>query len=227
MIPERRQRLRTTFAKGEEIKYISHLDLMRLWERALRRAGVPLAYSKGFNPRPRISLAAPLPLGFTGRAELMDVLLTRPTSPLDFARRVRAALPPGLDIVSAEEVYIKLPALQTQVRWSEYRAAVASDEGLEEMEGRVERILAAETLPHLKKRKGRRQEYNLRPLIEALWIEGGGEGLYILGMRLRTEAQATGRPDEVLKALGLGHCPWAIERIRLVTAGEERLQNGF
>ncbi len=227
MRPERRHRLRIAFAKGEEIKYISHLDLMRLWERALRRARVPLAYSKGFNPRPKISLAAPLPLGFTGRAELMDVLLTRRTSPLDFAKRVRAALPPGLNIVSAEEVYIKLPALQTQVRWSEYRATVASDEGLEEMERRVEQILAADALPRLKKRKGREREYDLRPLIEALWIEGEREGVYILRMRLRTEAQATGRPDEVLEALGLGDRPWAIERIRLVTVGEERLQMGF
>jgi radical SAM-linked protein len=75
------QRLRVKFSRGDEIKFISNLDLMRLWQRALRRAGMPLAYSEGFNPHPRISLAAPLPLGVTGEAELMDIVLSRPVSP--------------------------------------------------------------------------------------------------------------------------------------------------
>ncbi|MFQ5886684.1 MAG: TIGR03936 family radical SAM-associated protein, partial [Anaerolineae bacterium] len=61
---KRGQRIRITFSKGEEIQYISHLDMMRLWKRTLRRANLPLAYSKGFNPQPKISIAAPLPVGF-------------------------------------------------------------------------------------------------------------------------------------------------------------------
>ncbi len=66
-------RLRIRFKRGEEIKFISHLDLIRVWQRAFRRAGVVLAYSEGFNPHPRISLASPLALGITADAELMDV----------------------------------------------------------------------------------------------------------------------------------------------------------
>ncbi len=68
------QRLRTSFSRGEELKFLSHLDLMRLWERAFRRAGISLASSEGFTPHPRISLAAPLSVGTTGQAELMDVI---------------------------------------------------------------------------------------------------------------------------------------------------------
>ena len=64
-------RLRLKFSRGEKLKYLSHLDLMRLWERALRRAGLPAAYSEGFSPHPRISLASPLAVGVTSRAELM------------------------------------------------------------------------------------------------------------------------------------------------------------
>jgi len=71
------QRLRIKFSRGEEIKYISHLDLMRCWERALKRADVPLMYSEGFSPHPRISLAAPLALGVTSEAELMDITVSR------------------------------------------------------------------------------------------------------------------------------------------------------
>ena len=67
------QRLRIRFRRGPELKYISHLDIMRLWHRALQRAGISLAYSQGFNPHPKISLAAPLALGITSEAELMDI----------------------------------------------------------------------------------------------------------------------------------------------------------
>ncbi|KPK23033.1 MAG: hypothetical protein AMJ70_04475, partial [Dehalococcoidia bacterium SG8_51_3] len=71
------QRLRIKYCRGEELKYISHLDIMRLWQRALNRAGISLAYSEGFHPHPKISLAAPLAIGVTSEAELMDVTLTR------------------------------------------------------------------------------------------------------------------------------------------------------
>ena len=69
-------RLRVKFKRGLEVKLISHLDIIRLWHRALRRAGVELAYSEGFSPHPKISLAAPLALGVTSQAELMDVFIT-------------------------------------------------------------------------------------------------------------------------------------------------------
>ena len=67
------QRLRIRFSRGEELKFISHLDIVRLWERALRRARVQLAYSEGFSPHPKISVAAPLSVGTTSDAELMDI----------------------------------------------------------------------------------------------------------------------------------------------------------
>ncbi len=212
MPPETRQRLRVTFAKGEPIKYISHLDLMRAWERALRRAQVPLAYSEGFNPRPKITIAAPLPVGFTGRGEVMDVVLLRRTSPYNFAKRLKPHLPPGLEILSVEEVYLRLPSLPSQMRHAEYRVVVESGETLAEMEERVERVLSAQSLPRRRERKGKVTEYDLRPLIDDLWVEGRQGSAYVLGMRLQADSQATGRPDEVLEAMGLGDVPRSIER---------------
>ena len=93
------QRLRIRLSRGEEIKFISHLDIMRLWERALRRAQIPLAYSEGFNPHPRISLAAPLPVGVTSEAELMDVFTIKWVSPHWFATMINEQLPPGMEIL--------------------------------------------------------------------------------------------------------------------------------
>jgi radical SAM-linked protein len=229
---ERRQRLRLTFAKGEPIKYISHLDLMRTWERALRRAQVPLAYSEGFNPRPKISIASALPVGFTGRGEVMDIVLSRHTSPSNLIKRLRPHLPPGLEILSVEEVYLRLPSLQSQMRYAEYRVVVESEETLAEMEKRVEQMLSAQSLPRQRERKGRVTEYDLRPLIDDLWIEGLGsvrspdrrrEGTAcVLGMRLQSDSQATGRPDEVLEAMGLGEVPRSIERTRCLFGNMEK-----
>jgi radical SAM-linked protein len=214
MLPETRQRLRITFAKGEPIKYISHLDLMRTWERALRRAQVPLAYSEGFNPRPKISIASALPVGFTGRGEVMDIVLSRHASPYNFAKRLKPYLPPGLEILSVEEVYLSLPSLQSQMRYAEYRVVVESEETLAEMEKRVEQVLSARSLPHQRERKGKVIEYDLRPLIEDLWIERCEGAACVLGMRLQSDSQATGRPGEVLEAMGLGDMPPSIERTR-------------
>ena len=221
MPPKTRQRLRITFAKGEPIKYISHLDLMRTWERALRRAQVPLAYSEGFNPRPKISIAAPLPVGFTGRGEVMDIVLWRHTSPYNFAKRLKPHLPPGLEILSIEEVYLSLPSLQSQMRYAEYRVVVESEETLAEMEKRVEQMLSAQSLPRQRERKGKVAEYDLRPLIDDLWIEGHEGTICVLGMRLQSDSQATGRPDEVLEAMGLGDVPCSIERTRCLFENTE------
>ena len=236
---ETRQRLRITFVKGEPIKYISHLDLMRTWERALRRAQVPLAYSEGFNPRPKISIASALPVGFTGRGEVMDIVLSRHISPYNLIKRLKPHLPPGLEVLSVEEVYLRLPSLQSQMRYAEYRVVVESEETLAEMEKRVEQMLSTQSLSRQRERKGRVTEYDLRPLIDDLWIELGSvrspdqssarspdrrrEGTaYVLGMRLQSDSQATGRPDEVLEAMGLGELPRSIERTRCLFENTEK-----
>jgi radical SAM-linked protein len=210
--PAIQQRLRVTFAKGEEIKYISHLDLMRLWERTLRRARVLLAYSRGFNPRAKIAIAAALPVGFTSRGEVMDVVLERRISPHKFAKSLVPHLPPGLEVLSVEEVYPKLPSLQSQVCSAEYRVTVSWDGSREEMEGKLQELLSAEQL--LRQRRGK--DYDLRPLIEDLWVEEKESGGWVLGMRLRAGDQGTGRPDEVLDALGLTEEPRAVRRERLL-----------
>jgi radical SAM-linked protein len=208
---ERRQRLRITFAKGEELKYISHLDMLRLWERALRRADIPVLYSRGYNPRPKISIAAPLAVGFAGQREMMDLILERTISPLDFATSVEKQLPSGITLAEVEEVYAALPSLQSQVQSADYLVIVEARAPEEEIEGRLGALLSSACLP----RERRGKEYDLRPLIQNLWLEKMGEEGYVLGMRLRTGEHGTGRPDEVLAQLGLGDEVVAIERTRL------------
>jgi hypothetical protein len=115
------QRLRLTFTKEEPIRYIGHLDVVRLWERACRRAALPLAYTLGFTPHPRLQFAAPLALGVTGDAEVLDAFLTARLAPEEFVARIGAALPPGSRALSAREVPLLDPAVAARLRWAEYR----------------------------------------------------------------------------------------------------------
>ena len=128
------QRLRLKFSRGEELKFLSHLDLMRLWERAIRRAGLPLAYSEGFTPHPQIALAAPLLVGATSQAELMDVFLSRWIPPQSFVNQIENQLPRGIALLEAWPIGPKVPSLQSQVRFVEYRVEIETEKGRQEVE---------------------------------------------------------------------------------------------
>ncbi len=210
------QRLRVTFSRGEELKYISHLDMMRLWERALRRAAIPVAHSESFNPQPRISLAAPLQIGMTSEAELMDVFLERRLLPYYFLRGVGDQLPPGAAIKEVREVGLRLPSLQSQVRFAEYWVEVAT--GKVDVESSLHSLLAKETLPWQHMRDTGPRRYDLRVLIDDLWLEHLRDGQCLLGMRLRMDAKGTGRPEQVVMALGFGDYPESIHRTKIILA---------
>jgi radical SAM-linked protein len=210
-----RKRFRLRFAKAEVLKYISHLDLARTWERVFRRAGLPVAYSKGFNPRPRFQIAAALPVGVTGWAEYLDVWLTVPLTHEVLLSRLQPALPPGLKVLDAEEVELRAPALQSQVRAADYRAVVQSREPLEAIRTRVEDLLDASTVLRKRHHKGRQRTYDLRPLIKRVTVEPGQAGELILSMRLQASPEGAGRPDAVLEVLGLSLVPHTVERTKL------------
>ena len=193
-------RLRITFSKGGWLIYSSHLDLMRVWERALRRAGLPLAYSGGYNPRPKLQLARALPLGHAGEEELLDVWLEEPVDLEDVTKMTVPVLPDGMAIKELRQVDPKAPAMQTQVVGTVYRVTAEWEEPVEDVEARIERTLAAEELHH--ERRGKR--YDLRPLIEELRLVEVTEGTVTLHMQLSARPGATGRPEAVLDVLGMG-----------------------
>jgi radical SAM-linked protein len=210
-----KQRLRIGFAKGEPLKYISHLDLARTWERTFRRAGLPVAYSQGFNPRPRFQIAAALPVGITGGAELLDVWLSEPVAPEEAFALLRPALPSGLAVSTVEEVELRAPSLQAQMRAADYRAVIHSPEPVESLRGRVQALLDAPTLPRQRHHKGKWQTYDLRPLVQSVTVAAGHAGEQVMEMRLQASPQGAGRPDEVLDVLGLSLVPHSVERTTL------------
>ncbi len=212
------QRLRLSFSRGPELRYISHLDLMRLWERALRRAGMPIAYSQGFNPRPRLSLAAPLPIGVTSDGELMDVFLERRASLSFFTKAVGAQLPSGIKIVDVREIWPGLPSLQSRVRYAEYQVEVQADKDLKQVQLAIRSLLQREHLPWQHVRDKEVRKYDLRTLIQDLWLESWQDNDCTLGMRLRTDSSGSGRPEQVTLALGFPEHPRAIHRTKLILA---------
>ena len=209
------QRLRLRFAKGEPLKYISHLDLARTWERVFRRARLPVAHSQGFNPRPRFQIAAALPVGVTGRGELLDIWLLESLAPEELLGRLRPTLPRGLEVLEASEVDLRAPSLQSQLRTASYRVAVSSPETVEAIAARVQALMALATGPRQRHHKGKWQTYDLRPLIQQVDVHPGEEGEQVLLMRLQASPQGAGRPDEVLAVLGLTLAPHRLERTNL------------
>ena len=208
--------MRLGFSRGEEVKFLSHLDLMRLWERAFRRAGIPLAYSQGFTPHPRISLAAPLPIGVTSEAELMDVWLTKWLPPNSFLAAIRRQLPHGISLNEVWILGLSVPSLQSQVRWAEYRVELETEKKPEEVEGAIGSLLSATELPWQHFRDTGPRHYDLRSLINDLWLISCQDSGCVLGMRLRCDMSGSGRPEQVMAALGFGDRPKTIHRTKLI-----------
>jgi radical SAM-linked protein len=210
------QRLRLKFSRGEELKFLAHLDLIRLWERALRRARLPLAYSEGFSPHPQIALAAPLSVGVTSQAELMDVFLSRWVSPQSFMAQVDKQLPCGVALLEAWPVGPKAPSLQSQIRFVEYKVEVETEQGREEVELALQSFLSAKEIPWHHFRDTGARHYDLRALVDNLWLIDFHDSLCVLGMRLRCDEKGAGRPEQVTKALGFSQHPESIHRTKLI-----------
>ena len=209
------QRLRLTFARGDEAKELSHLGVMRALEQAMREAGLPLAYSEGRRSTAQISIAAPLPVSVTSSCDLADVFLSERVEPTRFVAALQATLPPGLEALSAREVGLALPALQTQVRWAEYEVDVPNGgSSAEDIRRAIGDLLATRSLPWEHQRETKVQRYDLRPLVLGLRLETEGEGVYRLMMRLRIGQDRSGRADQVVAALGL-ESPLRIHRCSL------------
>jgi radical SAM-linked protein len=201
-------RIRITFVKQGALRYTGHLDLHKLWERAARRAELPLAYSQGFHPQPKMNMAAALPLGFSSRCEVMDMKLEHDIPLSDLPTRLNTTLPSGLQVVDVEQVDERAPALQTQVASAQYEVTLTEAFDRAALERRIDSVIESTTIP----RERRGKMYDLRPLIEELSLLPDGR----IFMQLTAREGATGRPEEVLDVLGIAFEETRIERTHLI-----------
>lgn len=182
------------FEKAPRLRLIGHLDLMRAMQRALRRSGLPLRYSQGFNPHILLTFAAPLSVGMPGQREIMEVPLEGQVSAEEFMRKLSAALPPDLPLLSARPVEDRHPAPMALLAAALYEAKLeAVPEGLT---GAVGRFLQQEAIPVMRKTKSGLRPADIRPMIYDLRLAGD-----TLHMALALSEKATCKPDLLLQTL--------------------------
>jgi radical SAM-linked protein len=205
--PGERLRFRFRYSKLGRIRFTSQRDVARMWERALRRADLPVAWSEGFSPRPLLSFGLALPTGCESTAEYLDVRLAQAPQPLEngthLADRLTALLPEGLHVEAVAALDDAAGSLQQAVTSCSWILEVRGV-GERELSERIERLLAAPRIPLRRERKGRLAEDDLRPSVLALGLSGPGPAMTSppgIVAELATQPRGV-RPTELLEGLG-------------------------
>lgn len=189
-------KVRLRFAKRGDLRLVSHHDLMRCLERLLRRAGLPMAHSQGFNPRPKVVFPLPMGLGIEGRREVVELELTEPLEPVEVLDRLGAVAPDGLDFFEAEPGTAGKTAPRViradyalEIPEPERRAAAVA----------VEALRASPSWPYTRRRPDRTIEIDLRPYLLDVSLDDDGT----LRFGLRVDPAGSARPEEIVDTLDL------------------------
>ena len=198
------QRIQLRFTKGAAIRFISHLDLLRTFERAMRRAKLPLAFSQGFNPRPRFSIYIPLPVGATSEAELANIDLAERLPLGEVTQRLNAVLPPSIRVLDEEEIPFEGPHASSQIDTAEYLVEAVAGEDVDPaiVQSIIEEFLNAEHWPYLRSsdKKGSREVDLRQPVLALEFVEAEGT-MVRLRMEINIGGEGGARPREVIAAL--------------------------
>lgn len=193
--------IRFRFDREEGLKYIGHLDIMRLFERALKRAEMPVAHTQGFNPRMKLVFGLPMALGLTSNCEYADIELDAEMTPETFMTKLNPHLPLGIKVMDAGNIE-KCGNIMNIIAAARYDVTIVPDKSIDrdEMTGMVQQILNLETLPVMKKSKKGMREVDIRPLIYSLTAGKVSDEAWVLGAFLNAGATDNLRPELVLDA---------------------------
>ena len=203
------------FGKQPRLRFISHLDLQRFFQRAVNRTGLPIAYTQGFNPHPVMSFGSALALGWTSEYEVIDIRLSAPMGRKRTEEAMRAALPEDLPVLEARMVEDRHPAPMAQVVMSDYRVTFEDDATT--LIGQIPAFLCRESVPAIKKTKSGEKTIDARPMVARLCpLENGFEA------RLMLTEQSSLKPDLLIALIaGQAGVPVPEARIhRLTLLGE-------
>ncbi|AEF93603.1 Protein of unknown function DUF2344 [Desulfotomaculum nigrificans CO-1-SRB] len=193
---------RVRYCKDGPARFSSHLDMVRQFDRAARRAGLPVAFSEGFNPHPKFSFAAPLPVGVAGLDEYMDMELTQHIDPAELAMRLDANMQEGYRILDVKEITGRGSSLMALVSRAAYRATatVPPGYGEPELQSAIKDILDSKEIFVTREIKGKTKQVDIRSGIFRL--DGGVKG-HILEINMELLIGSTGnvRPTEVLEEM--------------------------
>ena len=184
------------FEKSERLRHIGHLDIQRAVMRALRRSGLPVSYSKGFNPHILLTFASALSTGAAGRKEIMDVQLDRDVTPEEFVAAMNGAMPPDMQLSFAKVLDDRHIALMAQVQAADYTMTILDASDTEKLVNALPDFLAQESIIAMRKTKSGMKETDIRPLLLALT----GEGNVLHAVMTLTERLAC-KPNMLMEAL--------------------------
>lgn len=207
--------IRFQFCKGAEVRFLSHLDLLRTMERALRRAQLPIAFSGGFSPKAKMGFASALPVGILSRAEYADFWFQEVLDPREFVVRYNAHLPGGLRVVKAAPLDPNTPALMAVIRAAEYELVVAEVKR-DELAERLRRLMALDTFLLERRTKKGLQKINVRPLLWEILELGSTPGGSRLLCRCAAGQKGNLRMEELGAMLGFDHRGAKITRTALL-----------
>ena len=193
--PETKRRVRLGYRKGDEARFTSHLDTVRVFTRALRRARIPVAMSQGYHAHPRMATGPPLPLGVTSRAEYLDLEIVGSVRD-DLAAVLNGQLPAGFEVFASKVVWSKATSLTASINRASYRIVWNGSTGTEALGERVGAFLAEDSYVVVRKKGEEEKEVDIRPYVLSLKEEDGG-----LDLVVRLGAEGTVRVDEVVEAV--------------------------
>ena len=183
------------FGKQPRLRFISHLDLQRFFQRALNRTGLPIAWTQGFNPHPILSFGSALALGWTSEYEILDVKLSAPMGRKRTEDAMRAALPVDLPVLEVRMVDDRHPAPMAMVRASDYEITLSGETAAATLDA-AEEFLRRESVMAVRKTKSGEREVDIRPMALSLKREGD-----VLSARLMLTEKDTLKPDLLVRAL--------------------------
>jgi radical SAM-linked protein len=196
--------VRLRFSKHGKVRFVSHRDVARAFERAFRIEQLPLAFTLGFAPRPKVSFGLALSVGHESDAEYLDFELREAIDPEGLPVRLSDALPEGLEVTGAARLVDRAPALQEAVSLVEYRvtACDADDRvvGADPLQLAVDRARLSPALPVTRTRKGRESTDDVKPAIRTIELSSDEDGFAALELTLSTQSRGA-RPREVLDAI--------------------------
>lgn len=204
-------RVRVCYSKTGNLRFIGHLDTQRLFERALRRSTLPIRYTQGFSKHIRLNLASALPLGFIGRAEMLDFWMDEPLDIQEIRDKLQKALPLEIRILELYQVDNSLPSLQGSLLSSDYIITLPEEISILEFPGKWEQLLSQTEIPITRREK----TLDYKPLIlQHELLVNPSENL-ILKLRLSSIPGRNARPDDLLLILGIDPADCVIERVGL------------
>ena len=201
------------FEKSPRLRHIGHLDIQRAVQRALRRSGLPVSYSKGFNPHILLTFASALSTGYSGKREIMEVQLEREVTPEAFLAAMNGAMPPDMQLSFAKVIDDKHIALMAQVQAADYTINILDDAAAEKLVAALPAFLAQESIITMRKTKSGMNETNIHPLLLKLT----GEGTVLQAMMTQTERLAC-KPNMLMEALS-AFCGIEVPRVLVVRNG--------